>query len=102
MSQPAENFEVASLSDEALTTLLGRLDREERVISSQRRRMHDRIENRNGWSGGTLEPAGSSLSELQQEERALSERRLQLHRQINELRLERSRRIARSHLRPVE
>jgi len=102
MSQPAESYEVASLSDADLTTLLERLDGDEHLVSKQRRRLHDRIDNPNGWGGGTLESAGRSLTELRQEERELSERRLQLHRQINELRLERSRRIARSHLSPAE
>jgi len=95
MSQPAESYDVTSLSDAALSTLLHRLAGEERLISMQRQRLHERID------GGTPQCA-SQLPQLRREERALSDRRLELHRQINELRIERSRRIARSHLSPVE
>ena len=95
MSHPAEIYEVASLTDHDLTMLLERLDGEERLVSMQRRRLHDRID------GGMLQSA-QQMAELRREERVLSDRRLQLHQQINGLRIERGRRIARSHLSPVE
>ena len=95
MSHPAETYDVASLTDHDLMMLLGRLDAEERLVSMQRRRLHDRID-----SG--MQQSGHQMAELRHEERVLSDRRLQLHQQINELRIERSRRIARSHLSPVE
>ena len=95
VSQPAEIHEVASLSDAALTTLLERLDAEERLVSMQRRRLHDRIDS------GVLR-SEQQLSALRREERALSDRRLHLHQHINELRIERSRRITLSYLSAVD
>jgi hypothetical protein len=58
--------------------LLAQLEEEERTVSTERRRLHDRIDN---W-GGT--------DELYERERELSRRRRELHERIDELRARRA------------
>jgi hypothetical protein len=58
--------------------LLTQLEEEERAVSRERRRLHDRIDN---W-GGT--------NELLDQERELSHRRRELHAQIDDLRAKRT------------
>jgi hypothetical protein len=58
--------------------LLAQVEEEERTVSSERRRLHDRIDN---W-GGT--------DELIERERELSRRRRELHARIDELRARRA------------
>ncbi len=96
MGQPAEIEDIESLSDDDLMALLGRLDREEHLVSMQRRRLHERID-----GAGPRMNAGA-FADLRHQERLASDRRLQLHRRIIELRIERARRISRSQLRAVE
>jgi hypothetical protein len=104
MSQPEENREATSLSNDALTDLLARVESQERALSKQRRLLHTRIDNMKVRSGDTPEFASELVASLQQEERELSDRRLQVHQHIAELRIERSRRLAPrpSHLSPVD
>lgn len=104
MSHPEAANEATSLSDEALTALLARFESEERVFSAQRRLLHTRIDNMTVRSDDTPAFAAELIASLQREERELSDRRLHLHQEIAQLRIERSRRLARpaSHLSPVD
>jgi hypothetical protein len=63
--------------DAEQAALLTQLEEEERTVSSERRRLHDRIDN---W-GGT--------DELLEQERELSRHRRELHTRIDELRARR-------------
>jgi len=104
VSQTEKTHEATSLSNDALTTLLARVESEARAVSKQRRLLHERIDNMKLRSGDTPEFAAELLASLQREEREISDRRLQLHQHIAELRIERSRRLAPrpSHLSPVD
>jgi hypothetical protein len=64
--------------DAQQAALLTQLEEEERTVSSERRRLHERIDN---W-GGT--------EELIERERELSRRRRDLHAQIDDLRARRA------------
>jgi hypothetical protein len=77
---PVEGTTSGDWSDEDASLLAG-LEEEERAVSTERRRLHDRIDN---W-GGT--------DELLERERELSRHRRELHARIDELR---ARRDARS------
>ena len=81
-----------SLSNAALITLVTRLDAEERHISKLRSVLQAKIESLQRSSDST----GATEAELQStlaKEREVSARRLALHKQIDELRLERDRRL---------
>jgi hypothetical protein len=88
--------DVAGLSDADLETLLGELEAEEQTASKRRGSLHARIEFVNAGGAASADPADRQLATLQGNERQLSDRRLILHRQIDELRAERSRRLAAS------
>jgi hypothetical protein len=94
LSSNARADDVAALSDAELEALLGRLQGEERTASKRRESLHDRIEFVNAGGAASDDPADTQLASLQENERQLSDRRLILHRQIDELRAERSRRLA--------
>ena len=80
----------AALSDAELGALVAQLESEEQRTSKRRSSLHDRIEFVNAGGAATA----GQLAALKERERELSDRRLLLHRQIDELRAERSRRLA--------
>ena len=88
--------DVAGLSDVDLETLLDELESEEQTASKRRGSLHDRIEFVHAGGAASADPADAQLATLKDNERQLSDRRLILHRQIDELRAERSRRLAAS------
>jgi hypothetical protein len=92
MSAVADDHGVKSLSNAALITLLKRLDAEERHISKLGSVLHTKIERLRASSDDTPESVAELESSLSKE-RETSRRRLQLNEQINELRIERSRRL---------
>ena len=76
----------------------------ERVLSTQRRLLHTRIDNMKVRGDDPPQFAAELLASLHQEEREVSKRRLEVHQEIAELRMERSRRLASrpTHLSPVD
>lgn len=96
LSANARADEVSVLSDAELEALLERLEEEELTASKRRGSLHDRIEFVHAGGAASADPVNSQLATLQNNERQLSNRRLILHRQIDELRAERSRRLAAS------
>ena len=82
----------AALSDAELETLLRRLEREERSVSTRRNTLHNRINFLRAGGFASNDPALESLDELQSAEVAISQHRLELHAQIDALRAERTRR----------
>ncbi len=96
LSADARADDVAGLSDADLDALLGELESEELTASKRRGSLHDRIEFVQAGGAASTDPADGQLATLQSNERQLSDRRLILHRQIDELRAERSRRLAAS------
>ena len=104
MSQPHATHEAMSLSNDALRAQLELVEGQERVLSTQRRLLHTRIDNMKVRSDDPPEFAADLLVSLQREERELSKRRLEVHQEIAELRMERSRRLAPRppHLSPVD
>jgi len=89
MSELATALEDSSLSNADLMKLLETLDSQQIVLSVRRRELHSQIDHLQRENGDTSEVAA-----LQEEERRLSNTRLQLHQRINELRIERGRRVA--------
>ena len=96
LNADARADDIAGLSDADLETLLGELESEELTASKRRGALHDRIEFVQAGGAASTDPADGQLSTLRSNERQLSDRRLILHRQIDELRAERSRRLAAS------
>jgi hypothetical protein len=86
--------DLAALSDAELSALLERLEGEEAAASRRRGSLHNRIEFVHAGGGASAEQAADQLASMRDAERELSDRRLVLHRQIDELRAERSRRLA--------
>jgi predicted nucleic acid-binding Zn-ribbon protein len=66
---------------------LARLEAEERVVSSRRRRLHDKIDFLRAGGGVASDSSEEYLRKLQEEERELSIRRRELHAQIDALRV---------------
>ena len=93
MSAVADDHAVESLSNAALVTLLMRLDAEERHISKLRSVLHTKIESLQRGSE-SVSGAGAELEAAVSKEREISARRLALHKQIDDLRLERDRRLS--------
>ena len=93
MSELADSQGVESLSNAALIALLKRLDAEELHISKLRSVLHTKIEALQA-SRDEAPEAAAELESTLWKEREISGRRLQLHKQINELRIERSRRLS--------
>jgi hypothetical protein len=96
LSASARADDMTVLSDAELEALLERLEREELTASRRRGSLHDRIEFVHAGGAASADPVNTQLATLQDNERQLSDRRLILHRQIDELRAERSRRLAAS------
>jgi hypothetical protein len=94
MSTSPRVDDVAALSDADLDALLEQLESEEQVTSRRRASLHNRIEFVHSGGGASPDQAAEQLALLHASERELSDRRLILHRQIDELRAERSRRLA--------
>ena len=86
--------DVSGLSDAELEALLEQLESEEHAASRRRATLHNRIEFVHGGGGASPEQAAAQLATMRESEREVSDRRLILHRQIDELRAERSRRLA--------
>jgi hypothetical protein len=82
----------AALGDAELRSLMRRLEREERSVSTRRNTLHNRIDFVRAGGYASTDPEHESLAELQATEVELSEHRLVLHAQIDALRAERSRR----------
>lgn len=93
MSAVADDHSVESLSNAALITLVTRLDAEERHISKLRSVLHTKIDSLQRSSDSTR-AAEVELQSTLTKEREVSARRLALHQQIDELRLERERRLS--------
>ena len=96
LSANARADDMTALSDDELESLLERLEEEELTASKRRGSLHDRIEFVHAGGAASADPVDSQLATLKDNERQLSDRRLILHRQIDELRAERSRRLAAS------
>lgn len=75
-----------------LDRLLAQLEQEERAVSKQRARLHQRIEFARTSGDGAGNPASpEQLEALDAQEREVSKTRKDLHRRIDELRAERER-----------
>ncbi len=93
MSAVADDHGVESLSNAALITLVTRLDAEERHISKLRSVLHTKIETLQRGSDSTR-AAKAELQSMLSKEREISARRRALHKQIDDLRIERNRRLS--------
>jgi hypothetical protein len=93
MSAVADDYGMESLSNAELIALLARLDGEQCHLSELCVVLHIKIEKLQARSDDTSELAAELESTLSKE-REISGRSRELHRKIEELRIERSRRLS--------
>jgi len=94
MSANPRLSDTAALSDADLEALIEQLESEEQTVSKRRESLHNRIEFVHAGGAASADTGDDQLASLRETERRLSDRRLELHLQIDELRAERSRRLA--------
>ena len=94
MSANPRLSDTAALSDADLEALIEQLESEEQTVSKRRESLHNRIEFVHAGGAASADTGDDQLASLRETERGVSDRRLELHLQIDELRAERSRRLA--------